>query len=190
MTDPVGRSWQSLLPGNYGMPTPVITTPEIGVPPVVIPDDSAHPIAEGVEIDGAQLQEDLVRALGRDVAITVADSGLTIADPATGLPLDADRALVAQVLAEHAPAESDRVRFLREYDTAKTLEGKLGAFRDLIARQVAEEDRARVLHRRAQERLAAALTASVTVDQPVRPPVPPRVTSRNPWTQRAQRGEV
>jgi hypothetical protein len=187
-----------MLPPGYGATrapsvSPVIATPEIGVPPLAVPDTDPHPIAEDVQIDGAQLQEDLVRALGRDVAISVISSdgprSLTIADPATGLPLHADRKLVARVLGRHEPAETNQVRFLREFDAAGGVEGKLDAVRDFIARQVAEEDRGRFLRQRAQERATTPRVAMPVYGGPARPPVPPRVTSRNPWTQRAQRAQ-
>lgn len=194
MTDPI--SWQSLLPAGYGqpvVPVPVIETPEIA-PPATGGGPDAHPITDSRRLDASQLQEDLVRALGRDVAITVSyptsETGeLRIADPKTGLPLDVDRRLVARVLSGHEPAETNEAQFLREYDSAEGLEAKLDAVRDYVVRQIDAADWARHLQRRGERHVATARSAVPMSDTP-RPPLRPRVTSRNPWTQRMQRGEV
>jgi len=193
---PLDPSWQSLIPRAFSASQPVVRIPERGGVYASAGAD-VFPVAADVALDGAQLQEDLVRALGRDVSISVsytapAEDGsgvLAITDPKTGLPLEVGAALVDQVLAENSPPESPQARFLREYDAAETLEAKLDTFRDFIARQVDEEDRVQFLRRRTEGRTVDARTA-MPMGAPARPPVPPRVTSRNPWTQRIQRGEA
>ena len=188
---PLDPSWQSLLPVAYGVPQPVVRIPERGGLSASAGAD-VFPVDEELEIDGVVLQEDLVRALGQDVAISVATVDgareLTIADPSTGRALPVNSAVVARVLAEHTPAETGRERFLREYDAAATVEAKLDTVRDFIARQVDDEQRSRFLARRARGQSVDSRTAE-PAGRPPRSPVPPRVTSRNPWTQRIQRGE-
>ena len=195
-SDPAGVAWQSLAPGTYRTTpnTPVIATPEIGAPPASFGTAGSYPIGDQ-QFDGAVLQEDLVRALGRDVAITVTSPSrvsagqLRITDPTTGAPLNVDSAVVARVVAEHAPAETVEARFLREFDAATTIEAKLDAVRDHIARQADVDERARHLQRRRLERANETPRVGMSMADAFRPPVPPRVTSRNPWTKRGQQGK-
>ena len=190
MTGPILPNWQALLPGGSHDNTPP-PLEQIEVAPAPLEDSEAQPIEPGTTVDGGQLQQDLVQALGRDVAITATPptdtkpGQLRITDSRTGIPLRVDPDLVARVLSEHAPAEDTRTQFLREFDTATSVEAKLDAVRDYIARQAEDDVRAQHLRQQARARVSPRTAASQSGT--VRPPPPPRITSRNPWTRRAQR---
>lgn len=187
----------SLIPGGYGLPVrdpsdqdPAII-PGIGVAP---PTESPGYPVMNPNIDADQLQMDLAQALGRDVAIVARpvanglDGVLWIKNPKTGLDLAVDPAVVAQVIADHEPPETEDARFLREYDAAADVVGKLDAYRDHIARVSSEDQRNAVLRETGRQRLAALapkLSARAR-DLPDRAPVPAPVVSRNPWTKRLQ----
>ena len=183
-----------LFPGGYGIVRDVSDRPDarpdrIGVAPAF--ETAGFPLQHS-DIDGDQLQQDLVQALGRDVAIVArAATGdkpgvLRVLDPKTGLELRPDPAVVAGVLEAYAPPETEQARFVREFDAARSESAKLSAYRDHVAREAVEADRGRFLIQRGRERLAelapklSAPVASMAARSGL-PKPPPPVTSRNPW---------
>jgi len=122
---------------------------------------------ERTDIDPVQLQEDFVRTLGQDVTVTMrmptdtAPGYLRVQDVTNGLDLDLDPAVVRDVLAENAPPETNGQRFLREFDAAAELDGKLTAVRDYIARDVAEQEHQVAGLRRGKKRLTRQFSVHV-----------------------------
>jgi len=112
------------------------------------------------KIDPVQLQEDLIRRLGRDVTITLrmpsdTEPGyLRVLDVRNGVPLDVDQAVIDEVLEENDSPETNGQRFLREFDGSEGVEGQLLALRDYIARDVVAQEHQAA----AQSRMHAQVT--------------------------------
>ena len=182
---------EGILPAGYGIPRDVgdssnVYVPEPGVAPR--PSSPGYVVAR-TDIDADALQQDLAQALGRDVAIVARAANITtgqagvlwIKSAASGIEINADPTLVEEIINSHEPPETEQARFLREYDAAPDADARLTAYRDHIARTVAEEQRQAVLLELGRRRLAA-LTPRVSgrAPQPARVPVPPPIVSRNP----------
>lgn len=148
------------------------------VPPIPakrLPDilgefEDAHLVTQK-EVDPVQLQEDLVRRLGKDVTVTMrlpsdTEPGyLRVQDVRNGADLNVDPAVLDEVLAENASPESTGRRFLREFDAAETQDGKLLALRDYIARDIAEDEHRHVGQQRMHIRMARAYEARKAAEQ-------------------------
>jgi len=133
------------------------------------------------QIDPVQLQEDLIRRLGRDVTITLrmpSDSEpgyLRVLDVRNGVPLDVDPALLDAVIEENSSPETNGQRFLREFDGSDGVEGQLLALRDYIARDVVAQEHQDAAQRRMhaqvtrlhQVRLADAQRVNPMTGEPI-----------------------
>lgn len=140
---------------------------------------------ERLDVDPMQLQEDLVRELGRDVAVTLRiptddePGELRVLNPATGAELYVDPNVVQMVVSRAGPPESNEARFLREYDAAGSLEEKLDAVRDMAARSAAEQDyqAGRRRRRNAQPSPDRTVVARKTNKPPLPEGLAPQVTA-------------
>lgn len=115
------------------------------------------------DVDVRRLRAELSAALGVSVHLLVRrptpddpDGDLQLED-AAGARLDVDPAVVAAVLAAHAPARTSARQALDEFDGAETPAERLGALRGWLARAVAVEQ--------AHTAGVAALHAAVRAEQ-------------------------
>lgn len=127
------------------------------------------------DLDPVQLQEDFVRQLGHDVTITLRQPTdtkpglLRVQNVENGLDLDLDPAVVQAVVAENSPPETNAQRFLREFDAAADVDGKLTTIRDYIARDVVEEEHQAEALRRTKKRLTRLFAPHVTTKNSILP---------------------
>lgn len=145
--------------------------------------EEPHPV-DRLDVDPMTLQEDLVRELGRDVAVTLRmptddePGELRVLNPTTGAELPVDPNVIQMLIRRNGPPESNEARFLREYDGAAALEAKLDAVRDMVARAVAEQDYQAGRRRRASTKRSPDRT--IVARKRNKPPLPanmvPRVT--------------
>lgn len=138
------------------------------------------------DIDVGQLQEDIVRQAGRDVAIvfreatTDAPGELRILNPSTGNQMVVDPEILALAVEQNAPRETSKARFVREYDEAETVEAKLDAVRNWAARDLAEERQ----HEGRRKRMREAPPRKVVLSrrEPTKPPMPAHMLPKEPPT--------